>query len=96
MEAKRHPEIITKTLTSKTVVYDIAIPAYAVAFTLKTRGNHELRVAFNNGDIGSGKYITIPAGTSLSEDFLHKEGILKVYVQCAEVDSEVLECLYWR
>ncbi len=92
---KRYPTTLYLDLSDKNEVYSITLPADTKAYTLKTRGNTQFKVAYANGGIAAGNYITVPSGSAESEDNLSREDPITIYVQ-GEVDLEVLEYKLWR
>lgn len=93
--AKRYPEIIIVDLNLASEIYNITLPTNTQAYTIKTRGNYSFKIAYKDGDIEAGNYITIPSGNAESEDGLSREDPIVVYVQ-AEKDGETLEVKRWR
>ena len=95
---KRYVVMDPVALDDKDMVYSFILPVDTKAYTIKTRGNHEFKVAYEAGaleDGGSGKYATIPSGSAESEDNIYLEVAIIVYVRC-ETDNEILEVKRWR
>lgn len=92
---KRYPFITTVTLTTKDMEYAFDLPGDTKSYTIKIRGNNEFKVAYTQGDIAAGNYITVPAGSSLAEDNLYFEDTRRVFVSC-EKSGTTLEVAYWK
>lgn len=69
------------------------IPSGVKRFTIKTRQNARLRVAFSAGDIASGDYFTLRPGVAWNEVSIELSSALTIYVESnkAGIDIEILE-----
>ena len=94
---KRYQEISYLDLTTKDKEYSFVIEVGVKSYTIKTRGNHEFKVAFTASQVNqdTGNFMTIPSGSAESEDGLTHENPITIYISCEE-DEEVLEIKKWR
>lgn len=95
--SKTHPSIQEIDMPIKDTEYEVVIPKDVKSYTVKTRGNHEFKLAYKSEQVNSaiGEFITIPAGSGESEDDLNRVDPFTLYVSC-EVDSEKLEVKIWK
>lgn len=95
--SKTHPEIQEIDMPTKDTEYTVTIPKDVKSYTVKTRGNHEFKLAYKTEQVASatGEFITIPAGSAESEDDLNRVDNFTLYVSC-EVDGEKLEVKIWK
>lgn len=71
--------------------YSQALSSGTKSFTIRSRGNSELKLAFTSGESGT-KFVTIPKGASYSQEGLNFSGTL--YFQ-ANKNSETIEIVEW-
>ena len=88
---KRYLQIQEVELNSKNSIYAVVLPQGTRSYTIKTRGNSEVKLGI---DSALSKYITYPSGTAESEDGIFSENPITFYIQ-AEQDNEILEVKYW-
>ena len=92
---KRYPRIQYLELADKDVVYSLPLDSEIQSYTIKTRGNTEFKIAFEDEGSAAGNYLTIPAGCAESEDNLGREAGTTIFVQGTK-DNETLEIKSWR
>lgn len=86
------PAIINVTIPLANTEVTIPLPAGCRKFTIKLRGNADLKLSYAAGLSGT-TFVTIPRGTIYSEqDFILAAGSL--YVQ-SPVASQVVELITW-
>ena len=95
--SKTHPSVQEIDMPVKDTEYKVTIPKDAKSYTVKTRGNHEFKLAYKPGQVeeSTGEFITIPAGSGESEDDLNRVDPFTLYVSC-EADGEKLEVKIWK
>lgn len=95
--SKTFPEIQEIDMPVKDTEYPVTIPKNTKSYTVKTRGNHEFKLAYKAGQVANavGEFITIPAGSGESEDGLNRVDAFILYASC-EVDGEKLEVKIWK
>ena len=84
-------DIFNVTCTLANTEYSQTLPAGTKKFTIRCRGNARTRLAFVSGDT-SINWLTIPPGTTFSEDGILYSGDLYFQTHLA---NQVIEILAW-
>lgn len=86
------PHIINHILTDADVWYEIRLPPDTKAWSLKTRGRHEILYSF---EPSQSTYVTLERGTILDSDTAPNQSIRAVYIKSEEA-GVVVEIHVWR
>ncbi len=86
------PTIYNKTMTLADTEYSQALPANTKKFTVKCRGEYDVKLCFTESGSGT-TYITIPSQQSYWEDGI-VDASITLYFQCATA-AQVLEIVAW-
>ena len=84
--------VYNKTMTSANTEYSQALPNGCAAFTVKCRGNYDIKLCFTAAGSGT-TYVTVPAGSAYYEQVVSAYQVT-LYFQCATA-SQVTEIVYW-
>lgn len=85
------PTVYNVTAVLANTEYTQALSSDVKSFTIRCRGNSELKLAFSVGQSGV-TYLTVPKGTNYSQDNLSFVGSL--YFQTSK-PNEIIEILEW-
>lgn len=88
-----NPTISNTTLTLAATEYSIVIPASTVRLYIKARNGSKLKFSYTLGDSGT-TFVTVPAGSSYTEDVLNPAATLTLHVQSTTA-GEIVELLTW-
>ena len=86
------PNIYNVTMTNADTEYLQSLPAGTKRFSIKCRGNYDMKLSFTQGESGT-KYVTIPAGFEYNEQNLRLLNIT-LYFQCVAA-GQVAEIVAW-
>jgi hypothetical protein len=87
------PVIYNKTMTSANTEYSQALPSQTKKFTIKCRGEYDIKLAFTAEASGT-TYITIPSGQCYWDDNI-RDASCTLYFQCATA-AQVVEIVAWN
>jgi len=87
------PYLYNVTMTSANVEYSQAMPGNCKKFTVKCRGEYDIKLAFTLAESGT-TYITIPSGQNYWDDLI-RDVVLTLYFQCATA-AQVVEIVAWN
>lgn len=91
--SKTTPSIQNVSLTLASTEYTITIPSNSVEFSIRTRKDSKLQLAFNSTESGT-TFITIWPGETYTETALTSTASLTLYVQSSKA-NEILEIWSW-
>ena len=88
--------IVNKTLTLADTEYSQALPLGTIRFTIKTRGAHDVRMAFVTGKVAAptAPYVTIEAAYYLTVDHILLTDNRTLYLASSDAGT-VVEILAW-
>ena len=96
MANKRRPFNAVLNLTLADTEYSYTFPPDTVAFALKPRKSHRIKLSWQSGESGSVYFTTGPGAACMEEGIYNAGGApLIIYAQC-DVAAEVLEIIGWR
>lgn len=87
------PVVYNVTMTSADTEYSQTLPAQTKKFTLKCRGEYDIKFCFTAEASGT-TYLTIPSGQCYWDDLI-RDASLTLYFQCATA-AQVAEITAWN
>lgn len=93
IRSKTTPAIQNVSLVLANTEYSITIPVNTVEFSIRTRKNSLLKLAYTATESGT-KYITIWPGETYTESAITDSASLTLYVQSSKAD-EIIEVWSW-